>query len=248
VSIGDLLRTERENRGLTLLDAENDTKIRVKYLNALEAENFAEIPGEVYLLGFLRNYARYLELDADELVGIYRGSRKKQSRENKPAEGEPAAQAKPAPSADRLFKELRSRAASLINFRYLIYGVAAIIVVVSLVLGINALSHKQAAKPHVTQTAPKKISQKTTPPKVDKLDLKVTAQQICWVEVNVDGVVVISRNLKPGETLQWQGKNTILLSLGNAGGATVTYNGKQQPPLGGYGVVITKKPFTKQSL
>jgi len=46
---------------------ERDTKIRVKYLSALEDGEFTELPGDVYTRGFLRNYASYLGLDADQI-------------------------------------------------------------------------------------------------------------------------------------------------------------------------------------
>lgn len=52
MNIGDLLRAERENKGLSLFDVEEKTKIRSKYLQALEEENFEEIPGEAYRIGF----------------------------------------------------------------------------------------------------------------------------------------------------------------------------------------------------
>jgi cytoskeleton protein RodZ len=60
MKIGEILRTERESRGLSLIDVEEETKIRAKYLQALEEENYDEIPGEAYCMGFLRNYARFL--------------------------------------------------------------------------------------------------------------------------------------------------------------------------------------------
>ncbi|MDN5347732.1 MAG: hypothetical protein PWP65_1296, partial [Clostridia bacterium] len=66
--IGEQLRRARQEKGLTLHEVEEATKIRLKYLNALEEEAFDELPGRVYAIGFLRNYARYLGLDAEELV------------------------------------------------------------------------------------------------------------------------------------------------------------------------------------
>ena len=65
--VGEMLRDARERRGLDLFRAERDTKIRAKYLAAIEEGEFAELPGDVYTRGFLRNYATYLELDPDEI-------------------------------------------------------------------------------------------------------------------------------------------------------------------------------------
>ncbi|HRV16376.1 MAG TPA: helix-turn-helix domain-containing protein, partial [Spirochaetota bacterium] len=58
--IGETLRNAREAKRLTLKDVSKDTNIVVKYLEALENEEFDKFPSETYLLGFLRSYAEYL--------------------------------------------------------------------------------------------------------------------------------------------------------------------------------------------
>jgi cytoskeletal protein RodZ len=65
----------RERKGVDLYRAERDTKIRARYLGALERGEYAELPGDVYTKGFLRNYAVYLGLDAEEVVGQWRRER-----------------------------------------------------------------------------------------------------------------------------------------------------------------------------
>jgi cytoskeleton protein RodZ len=62
----------REQKGVDVYRAERDTKIRVRYLQALEAGDYAELPGAVYTKGFLRNYALYLGLDPDDVVRQWR--------------------------------------------------------------------------------------------------------------------------------------------------------------------------------
>ncbi len=68
---GDMLRLARESRGVSLDEAAADTRIRIEYLVALEAGNFAELPGEVYTRGFLRNYAVYLGSDPAAVIAAY---------------------------------------------------------------------------------------------------------------------------------------------------------------------------------
>jgi transcriptional regulator with XRE-family HTH domain len=63
-----MLRKRREAMGATLAEVETATKIRQKYLAALEADEWQLLPGEVVGRGFLRNYATYLGLDANELI------------------------------------------------------------------------------------------------------------------------------------------------------------------------------------
>jgi cytoskeleton protein RodZ len=66
-----MLRAAREARGASLADAERETKIRQKYISALEDDNVAALPGPVYARGFLRNYAQFLALNPDEVVDLY---------------------------------------------------------------------------------------------------------------------------------------------------------------------------------
>lgn len=70
--LGDVLRAAREAKGVDLLRAERDTKIRERYLSALERSEYRELPGAVYTKGFLRNYGAYLGLDPEYLVDLYR--------------------------------------------------------------------------------------------------------------------------------------------------------------------------------
>lgn len=65
----------RELKGVDLYRAERDTKIRARYLAALERGEYRELPGDVYTKGFLRNYALYLGLDPEEVVGQWRRER-----------------------------------------------------------------------------------------------------------------------------------------------------------------------------
>jgi cytoskeleton protein RodZ len=69
--IGNSLREARERQGLGYPEIELATKIRAKYIRALEEEDFTSIPGDAYIRGFLRTYADYLGLDSDVYVDEY---------------------------------------------------------------------------------------------------------------------------------------------------------------------------------
>jgi len=71
-SLGDTLKTAREERGITMDQAVHETNISRNYLEALEAEEFEEFPAEAYLVGFLRNYSDFLGLDPDKIVGQFK--------------------------------------------------------------------------------------------------------------------------------------------------------------------------------
>ena len=71
-SYGNLLRNAREEKNLDLDRVSREISIERRYLEGLEEEDSGVFPGEAYLTGFLRNYAKYLELDADFLLKLYR--------------------------------------------------------------------------------------------------------------------------------------------------------------------------------
>ena len=79
--IGNSLREARIRRSLSIKDVEDATKIRSKYLEALEEDDFEVLPGSTYVKAFLRTYATFLKLDADALVEDYRGSYERRGEE-----------------------------------------------------------------------------------------------------------------------------------------------------------------------
>ncbi len=66
--IGRLLKERREELGYTLQDAEEETRIRKTYLESLENNRFSALPGQAYVTGFIRVYARYLGLKSNSLL------------------------------------------------------------------------------------------------------------------------------------------------------------------------------------
>ncbi len=67
---GPILRARREQRGMSLVDASESTKISKNYLRALEEDRHQEFTSPAYLKGFLRTYANHLGLDADDLLSM----------------------------------------------------------------------------------------------------------------------------------------------------------------------------------
>lgn len=67
-STGDVLRAAREARGEDVATVAAKLKMRRDQLEAIESGDYAKLPGRTYVFGFVRSYARYLDLDADALV------------------------------------------------------------------------------------------------------------------------------------------------------------------------------------
>ena len=96
LALGPSLAAARLALGLDLADVERETRIRTRYLAALEDEDFDALPADAYAAGFLRTYADYLGLDADLYVEELRRRR-----------------GTPAPSAGRVITRVPRRRPSL---------------------------------------------------------------------------------------------------------------------------------------
>jgi len=120
VTLGEQLRAQRERKGITLEQAAADTRIREKFLTALEAGDYPALPGAVYTRGFLRNYAEYLDLETDELVALFQHERG----------GGP-----PEPTPKRSFKPYRPVVHQSFIFRPVVFVPVLIIAFVGSFLG-----------------------------------------------------------------------------------------------------------------
>ena len=75
--IGAKYRLIREEKGIDMQTVADETKIQKKFLQAIEENQWEALPGEVYLRGFLRIYAKYLGIDGQEIIDIYNSSKQK---------------------------------------------------------------------------------------------------------------------------------------------------------------------------
>jgi cytoskeleton protein RodZ len=82
--IGAKLRAAREAKNITLLEIQEQTKIRLRYLEAIESGNWEVIPGEVYRRGFICNYANAVGLDGEALLHEYSNAKAPQPVEPAP--------------------------------------------------------------------------------------------------------------------------------------------------------------------
>ena len=70
--IGSYLKEVREKRSYSQAMVEEGTKIPIRYIQAIEEGDFSILPGRAYIIGFIRTYAKFLQVDSDELIDYYR--------------------------------------------------------------------------------------------------------------------------------------------------------------------------------
>jgi hypothetical protein len=140
--IGSSLKDARLRQGLDLAEAELATKIRSKYLSALEDERFDSLPAQTYVKGFLRSYAEYLGLDGQLYVDEY-------NSRYVSGDDETALRARRSYSSPRAHRRLESRG--------LVLGLAGIAVAAALVVVAWRAGEPENEKiPNLTTVAPKK--------------------------------------------------------------------------------------------
>jgi len=231
---GERLRATREWLGITLDEVEAETKIRKLYIEALENENFAILPPQVYAIGFVKQYARVLKLD-EELVC---------------AEFKQVAYPEviPEPVAEKPVRKRRKIQLPRLPYRNLAGAVVFLLLAIWVGnLFANYLGDKMTPAP----PAPPVQSGEKNPPAADQSEapaavpmeirVKVKPGMQCWIRVVTDGGNKTEMTLAEEQEETFTARANLQLRLGNAGAVDVTVNGKPVAALGEMGQVVEKE-------
>ncbi len=254
--LGDRLRQAREARGLSLEQMEEVTKIRRRYLQALEEEDYGQFPAEVFIRGFLRNYAVALGLDADEILTLS-GRRPSypvvQPRElRQPLLDEPLS---PQPRTHGVIAAAITAMVlvSVAIGAWILYQYTGPVPTpptsppsqttspVDIEATASAAASSTAPAPTAT-LQPSATPSPTLTPTIEAqpsgVQVRLQATDRSWIRIVADGAQVFEGFMDPGQTREWLARERIFLRTGNAGGLRVWYNGEEQSPLGAPGEVI----------
>lgn len=224
--IGSDLRRARERRETSLEQVETATRIRVRFLRAIEEEDWDALPGGVYTRGFIRTYARFLGLDGERLAEDFR-----REVEGAPAPRGPSPELAPvaastatgSPGGRRSIRYLRWLAVPAV------LGVA--IAAILLIPGSGKDSQGQEDEPSGERKAARQQSPKTAPkpaPRPQGVQVELTAEAEVWVCL-LDGkgkALVEGQVLEAGAEEGPFRSGSFSFSLGN-GEVTMTVDGKQ---------------------
>ncbi len=252
--IGDLLRRERERQNLSIKDIEKATSIRALYIDAIEKGEYKTLPGEVYAKGFVRNYANYLKLNANEIVNAFNEEMHPQEELQDAAGSSSAEEARQEQSAERNREEYRGpmekKSHGVRNA--LMVAAAVFVVAFAALIAFGGDEEPSAPAPRAkTQTAQQqKQSQKQTEaapkPAADGVEMKLSFTDRCWTEVVVDGKTEFEGTAEKGKVLTLKGKDKVRITAGNAGALNYSLNGKDMGAIGQKGEVV-EKTFTKEN-
>jgi cytoskeleton protein RodZ len=238
MSFGENLRRERELRGISLHEIAEATKISVRFLQALEQDRLDVLPGGIFPRAFIKQYARYLGLDAERVLADFQFLHSDALPEKRPP-----AKVRWSPPPGALF-----------------LGVLVVAAVLLVTLrrpgtdgGNRALQAPASSAPAVLPSdrvyppaAPHPAGNPAAEP--EGLVLTLTAQESCWVQVRADGQTVMNRVLNEGESETLNAQGELVLSVGNAGGLAFRLNDRPGVPLGKSGEVRRNIVITKDNL
>lgn len=226
--IGNTLREARVRRNLTLQQVEEDIKIRVKYVQAMENEDWDVMPGVTYVKGFLRTYSTYLGLDPEVIIGEFRTRGMVPSQEHH----------EPFSGSSVIGKPRSHRGRNTIVLVAVLCLVALAAIYVVGLLNNDSSPDEPTTKPGALGIASPSASPSKTP-KPDKTSSGIPAWQKnlvkltatdgdCWVEVrrnNSTGLKLFSGTVKKGDTKKFKGKD-IWMNLGAPANAKLNVQGK----------------------
>lgn len=235
-SPGEYLKREREIRGITLEDISRVTKINLRMLKALEEDDHTVLPAPAFVKGFIRAYCRFVGLDGDDVVLRYEQYLK--AREEEKVKVEALEDTPP------LSRFLYVMIISVFLVFILALGTYTIFKGISSPVGDEGVvlvnSSESVTKPVLkgfnsgSDVPDRPLTQKEDEP----LHLDITAREPTWIQIAIDNGRPFEVILKEGERVTWEAKEGFSLSIGNAGGVEVIFNGRPLGRLGETGQVV----------
>jgi cytoskeleton protein RodZ len=250
MSIGAQLRTAREEKGLSLGTLAQRIRVQPRALAAIEIDDLSGLPPRPFGRGFIRAYAREVDLDPDRVVHDYFAQF--------PASTESQA---PPPRQSHAYRDEDSQYQVPSQWTNLAAALLVLVLVVAsaMVLGRRASPARETEAVGTTGAAPAtpatdpRASAATpavkTPPAAEPkpaapadtarapLMLTLTATRACWVTASADGRRTTYRTLQAGDREAINAEKEIVIRVGDAGAISWAINGRTGEPLGANGAV-----------
>lgn len=256
--VGDILKNKREELGQDLREISNILKIKYDYLKAIEDGNLEKLPQEVYVKGYIREYAEHLRIDPEAAINAY------------------VQQISPPQVENKDIPEKAPVKGKIPKIGYVLISLLFILITITVAYTVFSLkgkdtnqsavqTQKKIFSPDAEQIKETPFSSVVTPgettlpdskketplpgtetkkeivsPKtyVSRQVLEVFATDTTWLLVLIDKADPKEMLLKPGDSAKWHAKNCFSLKIGNAGGIRLVFNGKEIKKLGEKGQVI----------
>lgn len=244
-SLGQFLRRERELRGITLEEIATTTKISLKFLKALENDSLETLPGEFFIKGIIRSYAKSIGLEEEYVLNKYyeelllkqqvqRNEQRKEQKKGKPHTS--------------IFPK-REKFLNLVFFSVLVILIITSIYLISRPQRTRTTPPEIKVTPEIQEenVIPPPVEEEREKEEIKELNIGISFLQDTWIQVYADGELVLDGVKKPGEEAKVKALQELVLNLGNAGGISYSLNGKQGKALGSSGAVVKDMRITLEN-
>jgi cytoskeleton protein RodZ len=256
--IGDTLRSAREKRGLSLEQAASAAGIPTPYLRLLEGETNVSVgvSDELYLIPFFRKYARFVELDPEEMLPEFLGM-----VQQMPGEGSPSLRLSYRPRYASLWRPLAILLTIGIATTLLLRQTrerpafedlsssersAAIALADATTKGVavtpEAATGEPVATPSATASSSLDHAATASTASTGPHSLTIAAKGDAWLSVALDDEPAKQYLLRAGESRTWSA-GLFSLMVGNAGGIVLSLDGRELPSIGRPGQVVRNLRF-----
>ncbi|MBI3354480.1 MAG: helix-turn-helix domain-containing protein [Nitrospirae bacterium] len=273
--LGEYLKRIRESRNLTIDAVAAKTKISLSYLNAIEKSRFDDLPGDVFTKGFLRTYARFLSIDEKDIIDRYnQWVREFRAPDKKAEETIPKEEEKKGDAAEN--KKIIQIAGAAAVILLVILAVIFLRKEEPVKKAEERIDRKPKSEKTVIKENDKIVQGEAgvrdeQGPSTDKTDKKdaspIQQQQVAlvkkekkslslvikaiepsWLTVTIDNKDKKDMLLQPEERISLKAEDDFLLTLGNAGGVEIEFNGKKLEPFGPPGRVVSNILLAKEKI
>ncbi len=260
--IGPLLEKKRTEKGLSLKDVEQATKIRTRYLEGLEREDFSMLPDHIYTRGFLKTYANFLGLDGERLSRELKERRSPRRERQFNYEESPANSfEQPLMSPGGIGVERRRVSGATVLTIALAVLVLAAVIGALYYIGTRSQpaetsaedpapaqeeepAEEPAAAPETDRPAAQSADEPTIAPEAvpETVQVTVSVRDLpAGLTITADGSVVHDRFAQPGFSQTFEAKRLLSVSTSNAGSVEVEVDGQNIGRLGNYGQPVTRE-------
>ncbi len=250
----------RLEKKISLEEISAESRINIKFLEAIDRGDLDILP-QPYIRAFLREYARRVGFDEQDLMRRYDEHKGQQKSEPFPVSAgvEETVQLSPVdPVVSRPI--LQPAQIRLISLSLILIGVVALLVYfVALRNGdsdsaeiaarpfqevIRELEEEAEERPIAVIDSPESMQQQYP----DSLVLGIAASDTVWLTILIDNIDQREYILRPNNRMQWRAANQFLLTVGNAGGISLQLNGDSLGVLGRQGEVVRNLNITRNGL
>lgn len=232
---GTWLRQQREVREISLREIAEATKISLRYLEAMEEDRFDLLPAAVFAKGFLRQYARYVGLDPDEVVNRYLSARQMEP-ESSPDHTADHDDSESYRSSGLSRSARGGGAATALNWKFILAALVVLVLLAMAVFWLPGFLGGGEESPDdlpagVANSVPNeepegglassRVDDEEPEQPIAPLVVEVQFEANCWVRATVDGEIVEDVEMVQGEPLQLTADETVELRLGAPGAVSL---------------------------